>query len=77
MLPRDAFFAETEMVDARAAPGRIAAEQLTPYPPGIPTVVPGEQLSSGVVDYLTSGIEAGMNIPDATDRSMKQFRVVR
>ncbi|MBM7241602.1 PLP-dependent transferase [Rhodococcus fascians] len=77
MLPRDAFFAETEMVDAQSASGRIAAEQLTPYPPGIPAAVPGEKLSDGVVDYLTSGIDAGMNIPDATDPSMKQFRVVR
>ncbi|MBY4127347.1 PLP-dependent transferase [Rhodococcus fascians] len=77
MLPRDAFFADTELVDAHAAPGRIAAEQLTPYPPGIPAVVPGERLSDGVVDYLTSGMDAGMNIPDAADPSMKQFRVVR
>lgn len=77
MLPRDAFFGATELVDADAAPGRIAAEQLTPYPPGIPAVVPGERLTDGVVEYLTSGIAAGMNIPDATDRSMKKFRVVR
>lgn len=76
ILPRDAFFGNTEMVDAAAAPGRIAAEQLTPYPPGIPAVVPGEKLSEGVVDYLTSGISAGMNVPDATDRALKQFRVV-
>ncbi|MBY4210337.1 PLP-dependent transferase [Rhodococcus fascians] len=77
LLPRDAFFADTELVEAQSAPGRIAAEQLTPYPPGIPAVVPGERLSDGVVDYLTSGIEAGMNIPDATDPKMQQFRVVR
>ncbi|WP_338890223.1 ornithine decarboxylase [Rhodococcus sovatensis] len=75
MLPRDAFFAEAELVDPAEAPGRIAAEQLTPYPPGIPAVVPGERLTEGVVDYLTSGIAGGMNIPDATDRTLKKFRV--
>ncbi|SNT42469.1 hypothetical protein SAMN05421642_11890 [Rhodococcoides kyotonense] len=39
--------------------------------------VPGEELSEGVVDYLTTAIGAGMNVPDATDRKLKQFKVVR
>lgn len=77
MLPRDAFFGDTEMVDAKHAPGRIVAEQLTPYPPGIPVAVPGEELTDGVVDYLTTGIAAGMNVPDATDETLRTFRVVR
>jgi arginine decarboxylase len=74
--PRDAFFGTTEMVDADRAPGRIAAEQLTPYPPGIPTVVPGERLDQSVVEYLRSGLAAGMVLPDATDATLEQFRVV-
>ena len=35
VLPRDAFFAPKEAVSADDAIGRIAAEQITPYPPGI------------------------------------------
>jgi arginine decarboxylase len=42
MLPRDAFFGPTDLVAADKAAGRVAAEQITPYPPGIPAVVPGE-----------------------------------
>lgn len=76
LSPRDAFFGKAEMVDAGEAAGRIAAEQITPYPPGIPAVVPGELLDQAVVDYLRSGVDAGMNIPDATDASLQQFRVV-
>ena len=57
-------------------PGRIAAEQITPYPPGIPAVVPGERLNDVVVDYLRSGHAAGMNIPDPADPSLETFRVV-
>ena len=75
-LPRDAFFGPTELVPAVKAAGRIAAEQITPYPPGIPAVVPGERLNEAVIDYLRSGVEAGMNLPDPTDPSAKQFRVV-
>lgn len=76
-LPRDAFFGEVEVVPIGKAPGRIAAEQLTPYPPGIPAVVPGERLNEAVVDYLKSGHEAGMNVPDAADSRLDTVRVVR
>ncbi|OBF17340.1 ornithine decarboxylase [Mycobacterium kubicae] len=75
-LPRDAFFGPTEMVPAERAAGRIAAEQITPYPPGIPAVVPGERLNDAVVDYLRTGAEAGMTLPDPADPSMQHFRVV-
>lgn len=76
-LPRDAFFGEVEVVPIEKAPGRIAAEQLTPYPPGIPAVVPGERINEAVMDYLRSGHEAGMNVPDAADGSLDTVRVVR
>ncbi|WP_327407441.1 hypothetical protein [Sinomonas albida] len=76
MPPREAFFADVELVDAREAVGRIAAEQLTPYPPGIPVVVPGETLNEPVVEYLRSGVAAGMVVPDATDRTLGKIRVV-
>lgn len=75
-LPRDAFFGRTEMVPAARAAGRIAAEQITPYPPGIPAVVPGERLNGAVIDYLRSGVAAGMTLPDPADPTVRQFRVV-
>ena len=77
MLPRDAFFGATEMVPFDKAAGRIAAEQVTPYPPGIPVIVPGEELTEPVIGYLRSGAEAGMTLPDPVDPTMQTFRVVR
>jgi lysine decarboxylase len=76
MLPRDAFFGPVQTVDARDAVGRIAAEQLTPYPPGIPVVVPGERIDDAVVEYLRTGLDAGMNVPDAADSRLRTIRVV-
>ncbi|MGW5572181.1 aminotransferase class I/II-fold pyridoxal phosphate-dependent enzyme [Nocardia thailandica] len=76
MEPRLAFFADSEPVPTERAAGRIAAEQLTPYPPGIPAVVPGERISAGVVDYLRSGVAAGLNVPDAADTGLRTIRVV-
>src|SRR3954466_15495794 len=76
MVPRDAFFGRTEQVPAADAPGRIAAEIVSPYPPGVPALAPGERITKEVVDYLTSGPPAGMLIPDAADPELKTFRVV-
>ncbi|UGT44181.1 PLP-dependent transferase [Nocardia yamanashiensis] len=76
MSPRDAFFGPCETVPAEQAAGRIAAEQVTPYPPGIPVIVPGELIDAAVVDYLRTGIAAGMNVPDPADPELRTLRVV-
>jgi arginine/lysine/ornithine decarboxylase len=74
-IPRDAFFGPAESVPAVEAVGRVAAEQVTPYPPGIPALIPGERITEQIVDYLRSGLHAGMNLPDAADPSFETVRV--
>ncbi|GAA4964961.1 ornithine decarboxylase [Kineococcus glutinatus] len=76
MLPRDAYFGRVEQVPIAEAVGRIAAEVVSPYPPGVPVLAPGEVISAGAVDYLRSGVEAGMLVPDAADGSVESLRVV-
>jgi arginine/lysine/ornithine decarboxylase len=73
--PRDAFFGPAEAVPVRDAVGRIAAEQITPYPPGIPAIVPGERINAAVIDYLLSGLQAGMVLPDPEDPKLETVRV--
>jgi arginine decarboxylase len=75
-LPRDAFFGPAENVPLSEAAGRVAAEMITPYPPGIPAVLPGERLSEPVLRYLRTGLDAGMNLPDATDSELETIRVL-
>ncbi|MEU4037744.1 aminotransferase class I/II-fold pyridoxal phosphate-dependent enzyme [Streptomyces collinus] len=74
-LPRDAFFGPAEHIPVDEAAGRVAAEMITPYPPGIPAVLPGERLTEPVLRYLTTGRKAGMNLPDATDPGLDTIRV--
>lgn len=76
LLPRDAFFGPAEQVPVSAAVGRVAAELVTPYPPGIPVLAPGERITRAALDYLTSGVRAGMLIPDAADPELGTLRVV-
>jgi len=77
MLPRDAFFARTEDVPAKEAVGRICAEQITPYPPGIPVLLPGGRIGQDALDYLLTGVHSGMVLPDPTDPQLETVRVVR
>jgi arginine decarboxylase len=76
MTPRDAFFARTEQVKPKDAPGRISAEMVTPYPPGIPAVVPGEAYSDAIIDYLEQVVTAGGYVEGAADQSLDRLRVV-
>ena len=46
LAPRDAFLGPQEVVPFDAAEGRIAAESLAAYPPGVPNVLPGERLTA-------------------------------
>jgi arginine/lysine/ornithine decarboxylase len=75
LLPRDAFFGPTESVPAREAIGRVCAEQITPYPPGIPVLIPGERITEPIVDYLQTGLKAGMMLPDPADQSLGTIKV--
>jgi arginine/lysine/ornithine decarboxylase len=74
MSPRDAYFATTEQLSDPV--GRISAEMISPYPPGVPAILPGERFTEAVVTYLRAGKAAGMTIPDSSDPELETFRVV-
>ncbi|MEU0335129.1 ornithine decarboxylase [Streptomyces sp. NPDC006193] len=76
LLPRDAFFGPAEQVPAERAVGRIAAEMICPYPPGVPVVAPGEVITAEVLDHLRSGVAHGFLIAGAADPSLEMLRVV-
>jgi arginine decarboxylase len=76
MLPRDAFLGETDTVPWREAAGRVSAEMICPYPPGIPVTAPGERLTTEVVEYLEQLAAAGVMVEGASDESLETFRVV-
>jgi arginine decarboxylase len=76
ILPRAAFFARTESVKATDARGRICAELVTPYPPGIPVIAPGEVYNQPILDYLDAIKAAGGFVEGAADQSLGQLRVV-
>jgi lysine decarboxylase len=76
MTPRQAYLGTQEVIDAAAAVGRIAAESLATYPPGIPNVLPGERLTAETLAYIRSTLEQGGSIRGASDRLLRTVRVV-
>ena len=50
--PREAFFADNETVPASAAAGRVSAELIAPYPPGVPVLAPGELITAAAIESL-------------------------
>jgi lysine decarboxylase len=73
---RQAYFATTEMVSERQAIGRISADLIAPYPPGVAVVAPGEILTDQIVTGLRHSKDAGVRIAYATDPTLSQYRVV-
>jgi len=74
---RDAYFADTEMVSATNARGRISADLIAPYPPGVAVVAPGELLTEQIIDGLAKSKAAGVRIAYATDATLDTYRVVK
>ena len=75
MTPREAFLGPQEVVAARDAVGRVAAESLAAYPPGIPNVLPGERLTAETLDYIEQTIAHGGSLRGASDRALRTLRV--
>jgi arginine decarboxylase len=67
MKPSDAFakmaHKEIERVEIDALEGRVTAVLLTPYPPGIPLLIPGERFNATIVNYLKFAREFNTRFP--------------
>ena len=73
--PRQAFFSATETVALDRAVGRVCAELIAPYPPGIPVLAPGERITEETLDALAQARDAGVRIAYAADPSLATVRV--
>jgi arginine decarboxylase len=76
LAPRDAYLGPQEVVPFDAAEGRIAAESLAAYPPGVPNVLPGERLTAETLAYIADSLAHGGLVRGASDRTLKTIRVV-
>ena len=60
-----------------AAVGRVSAESIAGYPPGIPALLPGERVTAEVVAYLRALSAAGARLHGAADPTFHTVDVLR
>lgn len=75
MTPREAFLGPQEVVEFGAAEGRVAAESLAAYPPGVPNVLPGERMTRETLDFIAESVAHGGYVRGAVDRELRTLRV--
>ena len=76
LAPREAFFAPNETVAADSAVGRVSAELIAPYPPGVPVLAPGELITSEALNALREVRADGGRIAYAADPSLATLQVI-
>lgn len=78
MLPRDAFFStNVKRVPLKKAVGYISAQTLTPYPPGLPILTPGERITKDAVEYLQKLASFAVKISGQESELLKTIKVIK
>jgi len=74
--PRDAFFGRSESVAAADAVGRVSAELIAPYPPGVPVLAPGELVTERALEALLAARDDGVRIAYARSPRLETIDVL-
>lgn len=77
LSPRDAFYAEAELIALHDSAGRISAEAIMVYPPGIPIFIPGEIITNENISYIYKNLEAGLPVQGLEDETLQNIRVIK
>jgi arginine decarboxylase len=76
MTPRQADRSPHLRVSISAAVGKISAESICPYPPGIPIVTPGEIVTAEALDYLRRVLALGGELAGCSDLDLTTIAIV-
>ncbi|WP_094093504.1 aminotransferase class I/II-fold pyridoxal phosphate-dependent enzyme [Paenibacillus physcomitrellae] len=76
LIPRNAFYADTEVIPFKESAGRIIAEFIYVYPPGIPILLPGEVITQENIDYIVDHVEVGLPVKGPEDRYINNVKVI-
>lgn len=75
--PREAFFADSETLPLEKTINRICAENICPYPPGIPVLMPGELITKPAIEYLQQILQKGGFISGCVDTTLSSLKVIK
>jgi arginine/lysine/ornithine decarboxylase len=75
--PQKAFYSEKELVPIRETAGRICGEFVMCYPPGIPILAPGEQITDEIISYILYAKEKGCSMQGPEDPDISKLNVLK
>ena len=58
---------ESRMTALNDSAGKVSADFIMVYPPGIPLVCPGEVMTEGIIDRINRAVKAGLSVNGLTD----------
>src|SRR5882672_7249919 len=77
MTPRDVFLQHrSKRVPLSKAAGHISAQTLTPYPPGIPVLIPGERITKEIQDFLLDLADKDIRVSGQETEALRTVKVV-
>lgn len=77
IAPQDAFYAEKEALPLEMSVGRICGEFVMCYPPGIPILAPGEQITTEIIEYIKYSKAKGCLLTGTEDPNVEHIFVLR
>lgn len=77
MTPQESFYAEKESLPIRETKGRICNEFVMCYPPGIPILAPGEEVTDAIIDYILYAKEKGCSLTGPEDEHIERLNVLK
>jgi arginine/lysine/ornithine decarboxylase len=72
---RAAYYSSKRKVKLRDAAGSISSEMASPYPPGIPILLPGEVITSEIIELIYFYKNCGIHINGLSDKSAEYIDV--
>ena len=75
--PQSAFYAEKESLPLRETQGRICSEFVMCYPPGIPILAPGEEITEEILEYIIYAKEKGCSMTGPEDAGIERLNVLK
>ena len=75
--PQQAFYAEKQTLPLAQSAGRICAEFIMCYPPGIPILEPGEEITKDILDYIRYAKEKGCSLTGPEDMEINNINVLK
>lgn len=77
MTPQESFYAEKESLPIRETKGRVCNEFVMCYPPGIPILAPGEEVTDAIIDYILYAKEKGCSLTGPEDEHIERLNVLK